>query len=603
MREGGAESGPSGDNESLPWRDQLSLQVARGCAVLYLVIAVIVQVTARTRTARLGFSAVSICSFILVAIPALTGRPTGIRRAWLIVLPPVFLALSGFALMGPVSGPAVVLTVTLLLAGLLLGTRSMLVISAVVAGLLGVIAWAMSHSAMPVPSASEVPLTRPVTWFRATSVMFVAIWVLGSLMTGLVARLERSLAQARTETLRREQAERTKAEAEIHFLEAKQLETIGRLAAGVAHDFNNNLTAIIGCAELLKQERTQESSTRELIDDILTSANRAADSTRQLLAYSRKAQVELVSADIHHLVKNTVAVLRRSIDPHINVVTELNAVNSVILADVTLLENALLNLLVNARDAMPNGGKLTIATTPFEVNQGSLHCQRGLAPGPHVLVEVLDTGVGIAPENLPKVFEPFFTTKPVGKGTGLGLAAVSGTIKAHNGLIDVDSEPQAGTAFRILLPCAAAQAASERRQMAAPVKGKGEILLVDDDPAVRRVAAANLQSLGYRVTPLADGVAALEMLGVDTKRFDLVVLDLRMPTLSGEATFDGIRKLAPTVPILIWSGYGAEQEVAALMRKGAVGFIQKPYRTAELSHIINEAIRNGSHASSVEITA
>ncbi len=531
----------------------------------------------------------------LASIPALTGHPKGKPLAWLIVSPLVVVSLIGYALVGFLSGPSVVMTLTLVLAGLLLGKRIMLVLSAFIAAALSVIAWAMIHAYIPEPNAQDISMTHAGSWVRTIALSFLAIGLLGSLMIELVERLEHSLAQARSETRLREQAERDKAQAEVTSLQAKQLETIGRLAAGVAHDFNNNLTAIIGCAELLKDECSNRGFTTELVDDILSSSRRAAELTRQLLAYSRKAQMELAPTDLHQLLKDAVTLLRRSIDPRVKIETQLQADNSTLLADATLLENALLNLLVNASDAMPDGGKLTVATTTYDVVEESADCLRGLSPGMHILIEVLDTGLGIEPENLPKIFDPFFTTKPVGKGTGLGLAAVFGTIQSHNGSIEVESEPQFGTAFRIMLPCVTSEHINFRRESTLVVKGSGKILLVDDDLAVSRVAVATLQRLGYEVTTAADGIYALEVVEASPQRFDLVLLDLRMPKMSGEATFDALRNIAPTLPILIWSGYGAEPELAAMLQRGAVGFVQKPYRIADLSRIIDQAIQTGSN--------
>jgi signal transduction histidine kinase len=188
----------------------------------------------------------------------------------------------------------------------------------------------------------------------------------------------------------------------------KQFETIGQLAVGIAHDFNNNVVAIIGSAELMKEDFRANRTTPELVDDILLSAQRAAQLTRQLLVYSRKAKMVLTPTDVHQLIDHTVALLRRSIDPKIEVVTHLAAKDACVLADRTLLDNALLNLLVNARDAMPKGGKLTVATSSYEVITGSREYRRGLSPGTYILVEVLDEGEGIAHEVLPNIFEPFF---------------------------------------------------------------------------------------------------------------------------------------------------------------------------------------------------
>ena len=478
MRGQSADEETRGSEASKAWRAQLATRMARPLTYLYLSGTIIIATTMHGHWEGRVMTAAGCMCLALASIPALTGHPKGKPLAWLIVSPLVVVSLIGYALVGFLSGPSVVMTLTLVLAGLLLGKRIMLVLSAFIAAALSVIAWAMIHAYIPEPNAQDISMTHAGSWVRTIALSFLAIGLLGSLMIELVERLEHSLAQARSETRLREQAERDKAQAEVTSLQAKQLETIGRLAAGVAHDFNNNLTAIIGCAELLKDECSNRGFTTELVDDILSSSRRAAELTRQLLAYSRKAQMELAPTDLHQLLKDAVTLLRRSIDPRVKIETQLQADNSTLLADATLLENALLNLLVNASDAMPDGGKLTVATTTYDVVEESADCLRGLSPGMHILIEVLDTGLGIEPENLPKIFDPFFTTKPVGKGTGLGLAAVFGTIQSHNGSIEVESEPQFGTAFRIMLPCVTSEHINFRRESTLVVKGSGKILLV-----------------------------------------------------------------------------------------------------------------------------
>jgi CheY-like chemotaxis protein len=208
-----------------------------------------------------------------------------------------------------------------------------------------------------------------------------------------------------------------------------------------------------------------------------------------------------------------------------------------------------------------------------------------------LVLEVIDTGRGIAQEQLPHIFDPFFTTKPVGKGTGLGLAAVAGTVKAHGGSIEVNSDLAQGTAFRIYLPLMEPEGQVSAPPATGVVAGEGEILLVEDDAMVSMTAIATLQSFGYQVTHAADGQSAIEQVREHVGRFQLVLLDLRMPGLSGEATFEQLREVDPSVPVVIWSGYGADQDVSSMLKKGAVGFVQKPYRVADLSRTVASSIR------------
>jgi signal transduction histidine kinase/ActR/RegA family two-component response regulator len=578
---------PAGQDEALAWRHDLALKLIRGLLVIFLASAAVIWLVMPSATGRSKLISGLLVAALVVSIPAITGRPRGNARSWLILVPALGMALSGYAFVGTLSGPGVSTTVTLMLAGLLLGRRAMITLTIVSALSAGCIAWAMVNGYIPAPHPRDVSMSSGVVWTRSLSVTFVAIAFFCGLMLAVVTRMESSLRLARQETLRREYAERARAEAELMAVESKQMEMVGRLAAGVAHDFNNHLTAIMGSAELLKLELPDEVS-RELPESILQASQRLAELTRQLLAYSRKARMLQAPTDLHVLVQEAVSLLRRSIDPNINVVTELNASQSVVVADAALLQSAILNLLVNARDAMSGGGTLTVATSSLELTRSSA---KGMPAGPCVALEVIDTGRGIPKPQLSQIFDPFFTTKPIGKGTGLGLAAVAGTVKAHGGSIEVNSDEGVGTVFRIYLPCADPAGSVHVPAATAVVQGEGEILLVEDDAMVSMTAIATLQSFGYKVTHAAGGKAALEQVAAHPQRFQLVLLDLRMPGMSGEHTFDKLQELEPDLPILIWSGYGAEQDVSSMLRRGAAGFVQKPYRIAELSRTVAENMR------------
>jgi signal transduction histidine kinase/CheY-like chemotaxis protein len=410
---------------------------------------------------------------------------------------------------------------------------------------------------------------------------FVAIALFCGLIVAVVTRIEDALRFAREETLRRQHAERV-------AFEARQLELVGRLAAGIAHDFNNNLTSIMGCAELLQLEHGASS---ELTDNILRSSQRLAELTRQLLAYSRKGRMVRAPVDLHALVNDVVSLLRRSTDPNVRVVTDLEASHRVVAADAALLQSAFLNLLVNARDAMPAGGTITVATSTVELPAAAGDGDGG-PTGRCVVLDVRDTGEGIAPEVLPQIFDPFFTTKPLGRGTGLGLAAVAGTIKAHGGRIDVESVVATGTSFRVTLPVQGEPEPSPAGEGGGEiVRGEGHVLLIDDDTLVSRTAVATLQSFGYRVTHASDGATAVDLVRGAPRGFDVVLLDLRMPGMTGEATFAALKDAAPHLKILIWSGYGAEQDVSSMLHRGAAGFVQKPYGAASLSRTLANVLR------------
>lgn len=589
---------PEGEiDEALAWRSELALRILRALFVIFLASAVVCRIAMVAGRGRDSLTLAALVGAAVLAIPTFTGQPRGTARGWLIIVPALATALMGYSQVGVLSGPGTCLAVTIMLAGLLLGRQAMVATTLVSALILSLVAWGMVTGRLPAPAAENVDMSSAQTWLRSLGVTFLAISLFGGLIVAVVTRVERSLRLARQETLRREQAERERAEAELQAVESKQLEMVGRLAAGVAHDFNNNLTAIIGSAELLKMDLPEaDSSARELSESILQASQRLAELTRQLLAYSRKARMLQSPTDLHAVVGEAVALARRSMGPDIQIHTELNARHHIVNGDGALLQSAVLNLLINARDAMPNGGSVTVATSAVELTRGG---SKGMPVGTCVVLEVIDTGRGISKEQMPHIFDPFFTTKPVGKGTGLGLAAVSGTVKAHGGTIEVNSDLEGGTAFRVYLPCVEPDGVRPEPGSDEVIHGQGEILLVEDDAMVSMTAVATLQSFGYNVTHAVDGKTALEQVTAHPRRFQLVLLDLRMPGLSGEATFEKLRELEPSLPVLIWSGYGAEQDVSSMLKRGAVGFVQKPYRVADLSRTVAQKIRKAQRSSPV----
>ncbi|HEY3496744.1 MAG TPA: ATP-binding protein [Polyangiaceae bacterium] len=576
------------EDDAPAWREQLARRLIRGFFVAYAASVPLLWFELQGRRERIVLTTIGLVVASALGFATLTGKPSGRARGWFLGVPAALTSIAAYATIGFLAGPGVLLTLTLMLTGLLFGRVAMLVVMLSCGAAIGVIGWAMVNGVLPPPNPADVSMTNALPWIRTLAVTFLGVVLFGMMMVAVVQRIERSLELSRLETARREQAERARAEAEIVALEAKQMETIGRLAAGVAHDFNNNLTAIIGAAELLKFELPDDPGARELADGILQSSHRAADLTRQLLAYSRRAQMLKSPTDLHRILEEAVSFARRSIDPKVHIVTALGAEHPTVAADAALLQSAILNLLVNARDAMPDGGTLTVSTTSIEIPPGG---ESTPPPGPAVLLEVLDTGRGIESSLLPQIFDPFFTTKPVGRGTGLGLAAVAGTVKSHQGRIEVESDVGLGTAFRIYLPCTEPEPGTAPLASSALARGTGEILLVEDDAMVGLAAVATLRSLGYEVTHASDGSRAIELVRETPQRFRLVLLDLRMPGLSGEATFDALLEIAPRLPILIWSGYAAEQDVEGMLRRGAAGFVQKPYRVAELSQAIADAIQ------------
>ena len=574
----------AGRDEAVVWRDQLTLSLLRSLLFVFAVSVVPVWLAVHGMRERYLLTGSLVLATAFIALPAYTGLLRGPVRGWMVIAPAVVMSLSGYASVGYLSGCGASLTVTMMLTGLLLGRRAMIGLIVFCALILGVIAWAMVEGHLHAPDAANSSPLNAAGWARSVGVTFLAIGLFGSLILAVVMRMEQSLRTARLETVRRQQAERV-------ALEARQLELVGRLAAGVAHDFNNNLTSIMGCAELLQLEHEQAGAagTRELTDSILQSSQRLAELTRQLLAYSRKARMLQAPVDLHLLVSDAVSLLRRSTDPNLLFTTTLAAKNPMVTADVTLLQSAVLNLLVNARDAMPTGGTITVSTTAVELPEGLYDSSPF---GACIVLEVRDTGAGIAEDVLPRIFDPFFTTKPLGRGTGLGLAAVSGTIKAHGGTIHVERAVGVGTtSFRVTLRSAAPETSLAAATVPAGIaRGDGHILLVEDDGMVSQTAIETLKSFGYSVTHAADGATALGLVREAPRLYDLVLLDLRMPGMSGEETFEAMRGAAPHLKILVWSGYAAEQDVSSMLKRGAVGFVQKPYRVAALSRTIADAL-------------
>jgi len=373
----------------------------------------------------------------------------------------------------------------------------------------------------------------------------------------------------------------------------QKMEVVGQLAGGVAHDFNNMLAAIMGNAELMEMELPAESPLRPHVAMILSGTKRAADLTQKLLTFSRKGTVMSSPMDIHAPIREAIGLLQRSIDRSIRIEKRFGATLERVVGDPTLLQNAFLNLGLNARDAMPDGGALTFTTRNLVLKGGpDDNGDTDLPPGRYVEISVTDTGVGMAPDVVEKVFEPFFTTKPTGKGTGLGLATVYGTIKEHHGQIRIDSQPGLGTTVRILLPQDQPAVILEEEIKSDVVYGEGCILVVDDEDLVRSMARAQLKALGYEVVMAKDGIEALQIYGRLRDQIDLVLLDVVMPQLGGRDTLKRLRLMDPDIRVVLSSGFDPDGTREDLLELGATGFIAKPYRQAQLSQVVARALRS-----------
>ncbi len=385
-------------------------------------------------------------------------------------------------------------------------------------------------------------------------------------------------------------AQEEKAKIAEQLRQAQKMEAIGTLAGGVAHDFNNILSAIIGFATMAQMSKNDQ-KTNEFIKEIVAGANRAAELTHSLLAFSRKQTIALKQVDLNHIVRNINKMLMRVIGEDIKLSNFLINRELVVMADTGQIEQVLLNLATNARDAMPDGGELTIQTDMVNVDISYAEAHLFENTGMYAVLTVSDTGIGMDQKTRENIFEPFFTTKEAGKGTGLGLAMVYGTIKQHSGNINVYSEVARGTTFRICLPMAETEEEAMPQQVEPLSKGKGEtILLTEDDPQVRNVTGAYLQQLGYRVIEAENGEEAIKRFIENKDTIAIVLMDVIMPVMNGRQAYEEIKKLTSDVKGIFMSGYTDD----VISRKGILedgfDFIQKPINPAALVRKIGEVL-------------
>jgi PAS domain S-box-containing protein len=377
---------------------------------------------------------------------------------------------------------------------------------------------------------------------------------------------------------------------EAELRQAQKMEAMGRLAGGVAHDFNNILTIITGRCQILMRREAENAALRRELDLISSAANRAAALTRQLLIFSRKEVVNPRVLDLGALAANLEKMLGRLIGEHIELVIVQEPGLGHVKADPGQLEQVLMNLAVNGRDAMPTGGRLTIATA--DVDEAHARRHAGAAPGPYVMLAVTDTGCGIPLDILPRIFEPFFTTKGPEKGTGLGLATVYGIIKQSGGDISVESEPGKGTTFRILLPRVDEPVAAPENLGAHPgaLRGSETILCAEDEDEVRALAREILRINGYTVLEARHGRDALEIAGRHSGPIHLLLTDVVMPQVGGPALARQLLRDRPEIKVLYVSGYTDDEVLSHGVAQGSVAFLQKPFTAVALLREIREVL-------------
>jgi len=386
-------------------------------------------------------------------------------------------------------------------------------------------------------------------------------------------------------------AQEDKLRLEEQLLQAQKMEAVGRLAGGIAHDFNNLLQVIGGNTHLAARQLPHDSPAHDELKAIGEASERAASLIRQLLAFSRRQLMKPQDLDVNAVIEDVLKMISRVIGEHVEVGFVAGHDLGTICADRSMIEQVVVNLCVNARDAMPEGGKLIIETENVLIDSGYCQAHPEAKPGRYVLLSVTDNGMGMDASTMDRIYEPFFTTKESGRGTGLGLATVYGVVKQHDGMIQVYSEPNRGTTFKVYLPIVQRLASCVGPKVPVPViGGKETILLAEDNEMVRRLAQQILQSAGYTVVPAVDGEDAVRQYNEHSGKIDLLLLDVVMPGLSGRGALDRIRQTRPDIPVLFSSGYSENVVHTNFVIKQGLQLIQKPYRIEDLLQSVRTAL-------------
>ncbi|WP_439628304.1 response regulator [Gemmata sp.] len=587
-----------GEPHAETWRERVLELGLKVCAVLGSVVYV-PSVAVAVRSEKWVVAAVDTAAIVaVVALHRLRSRGYRPRAvAFSLVLYAVGVAL--LVEVGPIC--QIYLFGFSIIATLLLGVRVGML--AVVLNATSLMAVGLAGHGSPAMAVSWHP-TGPVAWVVTTMnfvlVNFVLVLAVGVVLATL-ERIARREGEARDD-LERERAELVSANAaldrqvrerealESQLVQARKMEAVGQLAGGVAHDFNNLLTVINGYSELVRDALPDGDGHREMLTQVRDAGERAANLTRQLLAFSRRQVLAPQVLDPNAAVANVEALLTRLIGEDVRVATVLRPGVGRIRVDPGQFEQVVINLAVNARDAMPAGGRLTIETANLDLTREGTPGDWGAPPGAYVALLVSDTGCGMPAEVQARVFEPFFTTKELGKGTGLGLSTVFGIVRQSGGFIDVSSEVGVGTRFRILFPAVTDDVGPVPVRDAPAPRGSETVLLVEDEAGVRGLARLALESQGYRVLTAASGAEALRLLATNGDGVDLIVTDVVMPEMSGRELVEQVRRLRASVRVLYMSGYTDD----AVVRHGIIGevdaFLQKPFSPPALVRKVREVL-------------
>jgi PAS domain S-box-containing protein len=393
----------------------------------------------------------------------------------------------------------------------------------------------------------------------------------------------------------RDVTERNKAEEQLR--QTQKLESLGLLAGGLAHDFNNLLTGILGNASLALESAAPGNPTREMLQEVMRASQRAADLTRQMLAYAGKGRFVIEQVDLSELIREIIALVQTSIPKTVQLRLELKIDLPVVDADASQLQQVVMNLVINAAEAIEEGqsGLVAVTTGVRTLDEDFIARAFGpgdITPGEYVFLQISDTGCGMDEATRGKIFDPFFTTKFAGRG--LGLAATLGIVRSHRGAVRVLSAPHQGSTFEVYLPVSANQivAPAEAAQRA-ELSGSGVILIVDDEEVVRRTAKLALERYGYTVLAAENGMEGLEVLGSTGGPVSLVLLDMTMPVMSGEETLEHMRRLRPDLKVVLSSGYNEVEAIRRFSGKGLAGFLQKPYTSAQLAEKVKTILEAG----------
>lgn len=531
-------------------------------------------------------------SVLLCAVLALSavrhglmGRAVGLTVAGLEIALTVVMLINGLS-NSPV--PIFALALPLTMAGLLAGRRALILAalgSALAVGLVILLEGLSPPLAGLLPPGSLPPAFLWITFVVILVVLSLFLEAFGMALRASLAELGATNQQLEAELVRRRQLEE-------QLLATRRLESLGRMAGGIAHDFNNMLTAIGAYTSMAVEQLPSDSPVREDLNGSLKATERAAGLTRQLLAFARRQRFEPRVFDLNELLNESSSLLRRLMGDTIELELRLAPAASLIRGDPGQIEQVLVNLAANARDAMPEGGRLTIELQNVTLDQDYADRRVGVIAGRYVVLTVSDTGVGMDQAVQERVFEPFFTTKEAGRGTGLGLATCYGIINQHNGAIWLYSELKRGTTFKIHLPQVdgAGDAPAQPAGEATMPRGTETVLVVEDDQAVREVMARILRELGYTVLAANDGLAALETLALTDRRIDLLLTDLAMPRMGGLDLAERLRAADNRLRVLYTTGSAEEQSAQLEHRNSRPALIGKPFTPGALARAVRQAL-------------